>query len=291
MAYAAAGFDLELHVNTNCANWTPASLASSLAEQLVKWREKFSSLPPPVTNRIHCVVWSDFDTLPIVEQANGMRLDTTYYYWPASWIKDRPGFFTGSGMPMRFASSSGSLIDVYQAPTQMTDESGQTYPFTVDTLLDRAIGPEGYFGAFVANSHTDKVNKVNARVSDRVSGAIIRSAMKRKIPVISARQLLTWLDGRNSSTFNAMRWENNSLRFSVNVATGANGLMVMVPESKGLKVTGVTLHGRPIPFRTVKVKGILYASFRAANGAYLVNYAQESSGINRLTDKPLSPFR
>ena len=37
-----------------------------------------------------------------------------------------PGFMTGSGMPMRFAKADGTMIDVYQAATQMTDESGQT---------------------------------------------------------------------------------------------------------------------------------------------------------------------
>ena len=31
--------------------------------------------------------------------------------------------FTGSGMPMRFAKTDGTLIDAYQAATQMTDES------------------------------------------------------------------------------------------------------------------------------------------------------------------------
>ncbi len=33
-------------------------------------------------------------------------------------------------MPMRFADLDGTLIDVYKAPTHMTDESGQTYPLT-----------------------------------------------------------------------------------------------------------------------------------------------------------------
>ena len=90
-----------------------------------------------------------------MELENGIRLDTNYYYWPPTWVKDRPGMFTGSGMPMRFADLDGSMIDVYQAATQMTDESGQTYPFTIDTLLDRALGPEGYYGVFTANMHTD----------------------------------------------------------------------------------------------------------------------------------------
>ena len=62
---------------------------------------------------------------------------------------------TGSGMPMRFADTDGSMIDVYQAPTQMTDESDQTYPFTPDTLLNNATGPLGYYGAFNVNMHTD----------------------------------------------------------------------------------------------------------------------------------------
>ena len=61
--------------------------------------------------------------------------------------------FTGSGMPMRFADLDGSLIDVYQAATQMNDESGQTYPLR-STLLDRDSA-RGYYGVFTANMHTD----------------------------------------------------------------------------------------------------------------------------------------
>ena len=63
--------------------------------------------------------------------------------------------FTGSGMPMRFADLDGSLIDVYQAATQMTDESGMTYSTHINTLLDNAIGAPGYYGAFTMNMHTD----------------------------------------------------------------------------------------------------------------------------------------
>ena len=72
-----------------------------------------------------------------------MRLDASYYFWPPGWAQDRPGHFTGSAMPMRFADLDGTLINVYNAPTQMTDESGQSYPFTIDTLLSAAVGPVG----------------------------------------------------------------------------------------------------------------------------------------------------
>ena len=92
-------------------------------------------MPAIVTNRTHCIAWSDYATQPKGELANGIRFDTNYYYWPNTWIQDRPGLFTGSAMPMRFADLDGTPIDVYQATSQMTDESGQTYPFTADTLL------------------------------------------------------------------------------------------------------------------------------------------------------------
>src|SRR5262245_44329162 len=125
-------------------------------------------------------------------------------------------------MPMRFADLDGSLIDVYQAVTQMTDESGQQYPFTVDTLLDRATGPEEQYGAYTLNAHSD-----SGYITE--STTTITSATTRGVPIISARQMLTWLDGRNSSAFASLNWTGNALNFSVTQATGATGLQGMLP--------------------------------------------------------------
>ena len=82
---------------------------------------------------------------------------------------------------MRFARADGSLIDVYQAATQMTDESGQTYPFTIDRLLDNALGPNEFIGAFTANMHNDRPSSPGAT-------AIIASARARDVPVVTAAQ-------------------------------------------------------------------------------------------------------
>ena len=142
-----------------------------------------------------------------MELENGIRLDTDYYYWPGAWIQDRPGMFTGSGMPMRFADLNGSMIDVYQAATQMTDESDQTYPKNIDSLLNNALGPQGYYGVFTANMHTDSA-------SSSGSDAIVASAQSRGVPIVSAQQMLQWLDGRNQSSFNGISWSGNTLSFS-----------------------------------------------------------------------------
>ena len=64
--------------------------------------------PGPADNRTHCLAWSDWLGEPTVELANGMRMDVNYYYWPSAWVKNRPGFMTGSGIPMRFANTDGT---------------------------------------------------------------------------------------------------------------------------------------------------------------------------------------
>ncbi|MBT1070849.1 DUF4082 domain-containing protein [Pelotalea chapellei] len=297
-----SGFEIGLHVNSNCANWTPSSLSSFYTNQLAGFSAKYPGLPSPVTNRTHCIAWSDYVSQAYVEQAHGIRLDTSYYYWPSQWIANNPGFFTGSGMPMRFADTDGTMIDVYQAASQMTDESGQSYPFTVDALLDRALGPDGFYGAFVVNAHTD----VDA---SSVSDAVIDSARNRGIPVISSRQLLTWINGRNDSTFDGITWNGNTLGFTINAANGATGLTAMAPVPFGRTVTSVTRSGSSVPFSIAVVKGIQYASFAAANGSYQLNYSSDtaspqisdvtpprdardvelSSGVTATFTKPMNP--
>jgi hypothetical protein len=266
-SYHAAGFELGLHPQNGCTNFTSASLANDYAAQLSQWAQKYTSLPPPSSSRYHCLVWSDWSSQAEVEYTNGIRLDTNYYYWPPSWVGDRPGFMTGSGMPMRFARTDGTLVDVYQAATQMTDESGQSYPFTPNMLLDRALGASGYYGAFTANMHTDNPTTFQ-------NDQLMASAMSRGVPIVSGRQMLTWLDGRNGSSFGSIAWTNNNLQFTVTVGTGANGLTAMVPTAAASgTLTSLSRNGSPVSFTRETVKGLEYAVFQAAPGSYTASYA------------------
>jgi hypothetical protein len=269
LTYNNAGFEIGLHVNTECIDWVPSQLETFYSDQLNLFSSSYPSLPSPVTERTHCIVWSDYTTQPQVELNHGIRLDTNYYYWPESWINNRPGFFTGSGMPMRFAKSDGTPIDVFQAATQMTDESGQAYPFTINALLDKAIGPEGYYGAFVANMHNDTSSSSGA-------DAIIASAQARQIPIISARQMLTWLDGRNNSTFSTMTWNGSTLNFTVSVGQNANGLMVMVPIGGGSSLSSIAYNGVPTLYSVGVVKGVQYAFLNASSGIYQATFSNDT---------------
>lgn len=281
-AYNAAGFEVALHLNTNCADYTRESLETMFTEQLKRFTCTYPSLPPMTTHRVHCVAWSDYTTLAEIELVHGIRLDTSYYYWPMYWIANRPGVFTGSAMPMRFATAEGNTIDVYQATTQMTDESGQSYPYTVDALLDKAVGPEGYYGAYVANMHTDSVSSAG-------SDAILASARSRGVPVISARQLLKWTDARNSSSFGSVAWTSSgTMTFVVDASPNARGLQAMAPILKGYKVDELKYNGCPIRYSLKGIKGIHYAIFPALSGSYQISYAPDCIApvITSITPSP-----
>jgi hypothetical protein len=266
-AYVAQGFEIAVHITTLCGDYTPASLEATYVNDLSQFAAIFPGVPAPQTNRTHCIAWSDYTSQAEIAFNHGIRLDTNYYYWPPTWVNDVPGMFTGSGMPMRFAKADGTIIDVYQATTQMTDESGQTYPFNSDTLLNRALGPEGYYGAFTTNMHTDMAAHAG-------SVAIVASAQARGVPVISSKQLLTWLDGRNGSAFGGLSWAGTTLSFTVSVGAGANGLQALVPANSAVgALTGITRNGSAISYSVQTLKGVSYAVFSATAGSYQAQYA------------------
>ena len=269
--YAAEGFEVGLHLNTACADYTALSLDAAYAEQVPAWQARFPGAPAPATQRHHCVVWSDWASGADKQLKYGMRLDTSYYFWPPGWVGDVPGLFTGSAMPMRFMKQNGAFVDVYQAATQMTDESGQSYPYTVDTLLDRALGTEGFYGAYVVNAHTDLGITPEAE-------AVVASAQARNVPVVSARQLLTWLDARNAAAFSAMSWNGATLNFTVTRGANARGLQGMLPRRSASGVlSALTRGGAAVPVTLQVIKGVEYVFFSADAGTYAARYGADTA--------------
>lgn len=272
-AYEAEGFEPSLHVDTGCADYTRASLERLYGEQLSQWRSRFPSLAPVRTQRHHCIVWSDWASGALVQQAQGMRLDTTYYHWPGSWLGAIvPAYLTGSAQPMRFADLDGSLIDVFQAATHLTDESLQRYPQAVDALLDAALGPLGYIGAITVNAHTDTA-------TSEVADAVVASATARGVPVVSARQLLGWLDARNASSFADIVYAEPVLAFTLNTSPEARGLRATLPlRHNGRTLTALARGGVAVPYTTVVFKGTPLAMFEAVPGSWTATYGGTDGG-------------
>jgi len=273
-SYISQGFEIGVHVDsaTTCNDWTTSALATVYANFLASFASQFPSVPAPQTHRMHCISWSDYDSQPTIELEHGIRFDTTYYYWPSTWINDQPGLFTGSGMPMRYTDRNGNLINVYQATTQMTDESGQAYPLNINTLLDNALSGSGYYGVFTANMHNDQGSATYGYPGPGAS-YIVSSAQTRGVPIVSSLQMLQWLDGRNGSSFGSLAWSGNVLSFSITVGANANNLRAMLPTNAGtLGLSSLLLSGSPVSYQLQTTKGIQYAVFAASAGNYQATY-------------------
>jgi hypothetical protein len=281
----ARGFEAALHVDIvrgpifgNSSDpprdWNSLEeLDAIYRHQLEIFDHDYPSLPSPITNRTHGVVWTDYASQPVVEFNHGIRMDCNYYYWPPTWVNDRPGMFTGSGLPMRFANSDGKMIDVYQESTVMTDESGQSYPYFVDALLDAATGPSEAYGAFAINAHTDDA-------ASESSDATVASARAHGVPVMSAERLLNFEDARGNSSFDSIQWDaiSGRLSFNIKLAACARDLQAMVPlfDTSGRSVVSITADGAAVDFTKQLVRGIYWARFAAQPGPVVASYAGDA---------------
>ncbi len=67
-AYQDAGFEVALHLNTGCQDWTPESLDQMYSSQLGSFAATWPDVTPPMTNRTHCIVWSDWASQAKIER-------------------------------------------------------------------------------------------------------------------------------------------------------------------------------------------------------------------------------
>jgi hypothetical protein len=279
------GFDVGVHVSTNCSDWTPASLLSSLTNDINTFKQVYPGVNAQGTTRTHCIAWSDWSSQASVEASLGLRMDLNYYYWPGGWVQNRSGFMTGSGMPMRFTDTTGAMIDVFQQPSHLVNEAytgtvNQTAAIT--SQLDRAIGAEGYYGAF--GTHYD--------YSDNFDIQLMNAARDRNVPIVSGQQLLDWTDGRNASSMTNMTWNSTSgtLGFTATADARTNGMLRgMLPVAFGGKtLSSITRDGNSVSFSTETIKGITYALFPVQSGSFSAVYTTDNTAPTVTTTMPVN---
>ncbi|UGQ10600.1 DUF4082 domain-containing protein [Yinghuangia sp. ASG 101] len=294
--WQSQGFEVGRHVSQNghCIAVDPdteqsvidATVTNAFTASLGDFEDAYGYAP--VTSRTHCMTWPDYTTVASVEESLGIRMDTNYYYLPDIWsnsygsplMKNAPGYYTGSGLPMRFAQADGTMIDVYQATTQLHDEFCQTYPTQFAAMVDRAQGSQGFYAAITLNNHLDDQLGNSTGTCDRVSqtviqDAVIAAAKAKNVPVITARQLLEWTDGRNRSSIANLTRGGDTVTFTVAADPAAANLMTMLPTAGpgGTTLTALTRAGTPVTFTEQTVKGIEYAVFPGVSGAYTATYS------------------
>jgi hypothetical protein len=105
--------------------------------------------------------------------------------------------------------------------------------------------------------------------------------------------MLTWIDGRNNSSFGNISWAGNVLSFTVTAASGSTNLRAMLPTNSGTSIlTQVSRGGSSIGFTQSTIKGIEYAFFDASvTGNYTATYAPTTTITGQVTlqGRPAAP--
>lgn len=269
--YVGYGFEVGDHIESNCSSFASyAALDSDFTTALDNWHNnKYTTVPRQVSHRYHCYVWSDWDSQARVDFNHGIRYDLNYVAFPAAWVGTRAPIMTGSAMNMRYTDASGALLDVRQGVTNLDDQA--TTATNANALLDNALGSSAYYGIF--GTHYDMNNSYDK--------TLIASAKARNVPLVSSAQVLTWLDGRNSSTFSNFAGGNGQFTFDIAAAVGATGLQAMLPTSDaGGTLDTLTIGGANVTYQTQTVKGQEYAVFSAIPGTYTATYTDYTPPSN-----------
>ena len=182
------GFEIALHLwvsgprrqasgDGNCHNF-PSRVASPTTSPRSSqvFRSTYPSLDAPATNRNHCIIYSDWSSVPHVELAKGIRLDTNYYYWPASWVAGPAGLLHRLGLPAALRRdrrlAHRRLPGRHAAHRRVRAGHRRARSGSCSTTR---IGPAGFYGVVTANMHTDDARHPGA-------DAIIAAAQARGVP-------------------------------------------------------------------------------------------------------------
>jgi len=266
--YESLGFEVGVHADTGCTDQDISTLSSTIAEQVGNYGRQQLGIQKQETHRLHCIPWNGWVDTVKVEREHGIRLSLNYYYWPESWVRGKQGFMTGSGFPMRFVDLDGEVLDIYQAATHIVDENGIKYPKSVGTMIDKALGPEQFFGVF--GTHYD--------FRDDFLSTAIQIAKDKGVALISALQALRWTDARNNSRFEGIAWDGEKLSFDADIHEEADAMIALVPLwASDRRVSAIDCDGKEKSFSTVKIKGVDYASLPLSSGRCNVLYKGEPS--------------
>jgi|GEM_PF-1454182 len=240
--------------------------------------------------RHHQVAWQGWTDAAQIAINNGMGLDLNFYNW-GSWIKKSDGtwphgYITGSGLPMKFITSSGAVLPYYQQLTELVDEHLVSGAGNADTLENLSTAgavavsqqminasQNGNYAALMTQFHVDYINTT----SGWVDGTLAYAA-SQGVPMWNADRWLTYTQTRSGANLQNISWNGSSgtLTFNLNsTATSGINLTVMLPASyAGGSLTGVTVNGSSAAYslQTIKGQSMAFVNVPSGSRSFVVNY-------------------
>lgn len=200
------------------------------------------------TIRQHAIRWQGYVEAARVLEAACVELETNYY----SIRPFAASYMTGSGRPMRFVDQDGEIINVFQQPTMISEDTTiGTHSFaphwSTEFVLERVAGVMDenlgmYYTGLTVNIHP--VSFVD--YARELAEGIWDLACERSIPIVSADEWLWFTRARHGVQMKDVEWDRDKLCFTLELPpSGPQGLplLTMACSTHGHRVKNVTLNG------------------------------------------------
>jgi hypothetical protein len=249
--------------------------------------------PVSPTTRTHRVLWEGWVETARAQAAYGMRLNLDYYHLGPTFRSEAGewpcGYFTGSGLPMKFIDEQGRVLNIYQQLTQLADEHLLVMPWVTGevaglvakeavevsrTLLRRSL--DGAYGAITAQFHVDPFVLGGQAASEEAHWleGTLDYAAAQGIPIWSAVEWLRFIDVRHDANLVDVQWHPASHRLSFDLAAQAASdlaLAVMVPlRHRDARLAQVEVDGVPVEHRTRELGSVNYGWVSTSAGFHRV---------------------
>jgi hypothetical protein len=275
--WSEKGFEISGHPddteNANSPSWR--DMDSVQTAKIKEISELYGLKMSTVVN--HWFVWcgneasgrQEFAAQAEIEAGHGLSMDINYAHYDNNSSQGHflgplgrdQGNFTGSGLPMRFALSTGKTIDIFQHLNNVYD---QQYTENHDPegffqcfkgLIDRSLNDEVY--SFISiKAHNDEYY-----FSKTPLLRMIAYANSKGVPVWTAEDLLDFLRTRDGSEISDLKWDKNNLSFRLGTSIhDKSHLTFMVPFLyDNIRIKQVKIDGSTVPFIIRSLKGMTYA--------------------------------
>jgi hypothetical protein len=295
--WVADGHEMSLHPYfepDGFAGNMPAGYAAAAS-----WFAGAIPVPPAPTSRHHSLEWTGWVDPVSVMAGYGVRMDLSYYAWgPAlnnpTQSSQAHGYITGSGQAMRFVTTQGQILPVYQQDTSLTDEQLVSGVYNEGLTPTQALAVSrqqidasqaGGHSAIATQFHVDSY--LYGEVRPWIDGTLAYAA-SLQIPMWPAARWLRFVEARAATSVSNMAWSaiGRTLSFSVAVPEGAEAQTLLVPDTfDGAPIAGVTVSGETVSAPAFVVQGQTLRAVTvaaAAGGAprpVTVSYAGSTSVI------------
>ncbi len=249
-----------------------------------------------VTTRTHRVLWSGWTETARVQAGYGVGMNLDYYHVgptfqraDGSWAF---GYFTGSGLPMRFVNDDGRLLSIWQQTTQLVDEQLIAMPWganfagvdgteaiEIASHLVRTAA-RGAYAALGGQFHIDPfaVPGPWTEPAGIYLDGVLAACNDLNVPIQAAATWHEFTQGRAECRFEQIHWEEQAQRLHISLSSTVDGLTLLLPvQMKLLNLVELQVNRKEIPIAVRRVGATLYSVAVLEPGASLIQ-ARYGSG-------------